>query len=497
MGGASLTELSFPRNDFLEPLFTASKSSDLKETLEILIAIAKTDDGRADLASKNILPVVLQLITHLLNDPFDHEYLSLSLRLMRNLCAGEVANQKSFIQLNGVGIFLTVLRSKKVASSEPDHGIIRMGLQVLANVSLAGKEHQQAIWGGLFHDELYMLAKVRSQGTCDPLCMIIYACCDGSPELVLQLCGDQGLPIVVEIIRTASLVGFGEEWLKLLLSRICLEDIYFPQLFSRIYGVCSNRENEEEISLSSNPFFTEQAYLLNIVSEILNERLKEITIPNNFALCIFGIFKKSVEAFEFGSRAESRLPTGFAVIDVLGYSLTILRDICANNGGVGKQEDLVDVVDSLLSSGLLDLLLCLLRDLEPPKIIRKAMNQAGNQEATTSYFPKVCPYKGFRRDLVAVIGNCAYRRKHVQDDIRQKNGMLLMLQQCVTDEDNPFLREWGIWSMRNLLEGNSENQQAVAGLELQGSVDMPELAGLGLKVEVDQNTRRAKLVNIS
>ena len=100
---------------------------------------------------------------------------------------------------------MTVLRIIKVASSEPDCGIIRIGLQVLANVSLAGKEHQQAIWGGLFPDELYMLAKVRSQETCDPLCMIIYVCCDGSPELVLQLCGGQGLPIVVEIIRTASL----------------------------------------------------------------------------------------------------------------------------------------------------------------------------------------------------------------------------------------------------------------------------------------------------
>lgn len=497
MGGSSLTELSFPQKDLLEPLFTASKSSDLKETLEILIAIAKTDDGRADLASKNTLPAALKLITHLLNNLFDHEYLSLSLRLTRNLCAGEVANQKSFIELNGVGILLTVLRIKKVASSEPDCGIIRIGLQVLANVSLAGKEHQQAIWGGLFPDELYMLAKVRSQETCDPLCMIIYGCCDGSPELVLQLCGGQGLPIVVEIIRTASLVGFGEEWLKLLLSRICLEDIYFPPLFSRIHGVGSYCENGEEIDLSSNPFLTEQAYLLNILSEILNERLKEITILNDFALCIFGIFKKAAEAFEFGSRAESRLPTGFAVIDVLGYSLTILRDVCANNGGVGIDKNLVDVVDSLLSSGLLDSLLCVLRGLEPPQTIRKAMNQAGNQEATTSYSPKVCPYKGFRRDLVAVIGNCAYRRKHVQDDIRQKNGMLLMLQQCVTDEDNPFLREWGIWSMRNLLEGNSENQQAVAELEIQGSVDMPELTGLGLKVEVDQNTRLAKLVNIT
>ncbi|CAK7340329.1 unnamed protein product [Dovyalis caffra] len=498
MAGSSLTELSYPQKDFLEPLFTASKSCDLKETLETLIEFAKTDDGRADLGSKLILPVVLQLITHLLKDDSGSEYLSLSLRLIRNLCAGEVANQKSFIELNGVEIFSTVLRSKGVGSSEPDFGIIRIGLQVLANVSLAGKEHQQAIWGRLFHDELYVLAKFRSQGTCDPLCMIIYACCDGSPELVSQLCGDQGLPIVAEIIRTASLGNnFGLFCTIMIVFRICLEDIHFPRLFSRLYGVGSYCENAEEISLSGDPFLAEQAYLLNIVSEILNERLKEITILNDFALCILEIFKKSVEVVEFGSRGESGLPTGSAVIDVLGYSLTILRDICASNARVGIDGDLVDVVDKLLSSGLLDLLLCLLRDLEPPAIIRKAMKQANNQEATSSYFPKFCPYKGFRRDLVAVIGNCAYQRKHVQDDIRQKNGMLLMLQQAVIDEDNPFLREWGIWSLRNLLEGNSENQQAVAELELQGSVDMPELAGLGLRVEVDQNTRRPKLVNIS
>ena len=113
------------------------------------------------------------------------------------------------------------------------------------------------------------------------------------------------------------------------------------------------------------------------------------------------------------------------------------------------------------SSGLLDLLLCLLRELGPPAKIRKALRQADNQEATTSYFPKLCPYKGFRRDLVAVIGNCAHRRKHVQDDIRQENGMLLMLQQCVTDEDDPFLRKWE----EPILEGNSENQQGVAELE--------------------------------
>lgn len=51
--------------------------------------------------------------------------------------------------------------------------------------------------------------------------------------------------------------------------------------------------------------------------------------------------------------------------------------------------------------------------------------------------------------------------------------------------------------MRNLLEGNEENQRIVAELELQGSVDVPEIVEIGLRVEVDPKTRWAKLVNIS
>lgn len=47
-----------------------------------------------------------------------------------------------------------------------------------------------------------------------------------------------------------------------------------------------------------------------------------------------------------------------------------------------------------------------------------------------------------------------------------------------------------------MLEGNEENQKVVAELELQGSADVPEIAALGLRVEVDQTTRRAKLVNV-
>ncbi|KAA8515980.1 hypothetical protein F0562_019159 [Nyssa sinensis] len=492
MDDASVSVLSLPEN-VLELLFSVSNSSTLEKAVEILIEASRSADGRSDLASKNVLPAVLQLCQNL-SDPSASHLLLLSLKLLRNLCAGEVANQTLFIEQNGVGIVLAALNSLRLAS-DLDYGIIRMGLQILANVSLAGEKHQRAIWHLLFPYKFVEIASVQRKETCDPLCMVIYTCCDGSHGLFAELCGDQGLPIMAEIVRTASAVGFGEDWLKLLLSRICLEENQLPCLFSKLWPV-GGSENLEDIKIRDGVFVSEQAFLLNILSEILNERIEEISISNDFALYVLGLLKQAVGVLDSVSRGKSSLPTGSISLDVLGYSLTILRDICACDSIGDFTKVSLDVVDSLVSSGLLELLLCLLRDLEPPTVIRKAMKQDENQEGT-SYSYKRCPYKGFRRDIVAVIGNCAYKRKHVQDEIRQKNGILLLLQQCVIDEDNPFLREWGIWSVRNLLEGNAENQRVVAELELQGSVDVPEIARLGLRVEFDEKSRRAKLVNVS
>ncbi|XP_022717604.1 ataxin-10 [Durio zibethinus] len=478
--------------DVLQPLLCASNSSSLKEALELLIEASRSTVARAELALRNILPTVLKLVESL-HHKSNCEYLTKSLKLLRNLCAGEIANQNAFLEQNGIEVVLNVLKSAAVLPN-PDFGVIRMVLQVLANVSLAGEKHQQAIWHKFFPNEFLVLARVCSQETNDPLCMILYTCCDGRPGLATELCRDLGLPIVAGIIQTVVSVGFGEDWFKLLLSRLCLEDIHFPRLF---FKLCKSSASEN--SGISDPrddlFSSEQAFLLRIISEILNERMEEIRVPSEFAMFVLGIFNRSVKVVDFVTRGKSGLPTGSISIDVMGYSLIILRDICAQEGVGDLKKDSLDVVDMLISNDLIDILLSLLRDLEPPAIIRKTLKESENQEWNLCS-SKLCPYKGFRKDMVAVIGNCAYRRKHVQDEIRQKSGILLLLQQCVTDYDNPYLREWGIWSLRNLLEGNAENQQAVADLELQGSVDIPELARHGLRVEVDQNTHRAKLVNI-
>ncbi|KAK3020367.1 hypothetical protein RJ639_047820 [Escallonia herrerae] len=481
-----------PEN-ILQPLFSASKTSSLPKALESLIEIARGTVGRSELASKNVLPTVLQLC-HSLSNPACGDLLLLSLKLLRNLCAGELSNQNSFIKEDGVQI-VSRLFSCITFASDMNYGIVRMGLQVLGNISLAGEEHQRAVWHQFFPLEFAKIARVRSRDTCDPLCMVIYTCYERNNEFSAELCSDQGLDILTEIIRTASAVGFMENWLKLLISRSCLEDSHSGLLFSKLCQTGASG-NGDDIMSRVDSFVPEQAFFLSLLSEILNEQMRNIAVSNDFALFVLEVFRNSARIVESFSQVKSGLPTGSADIDVLGYSLTILRDICACDGVMGK-EGSMNTVDLLLSSGLLELLLNLLCDLEPPALIRKATDQVQNQEAEHSYSRKLCPYKGFRRDLVAVIGNFTYQRKHVQDEIRQKNGILLLLQQCVTDDENPFLREWGIWSVRNLLEGNVENQCVVSELELQGSVNVPEIAGLGLRVEVDEKTRRAKLVNVS
>jgi hypothetical protein len=61
---------------------------------------------------------------------------------------------------------------------------------------------------------------------------------------------------------------------------------------------------------------------------------------------------------------------------------------------------------------------------------------------------------------------------------------LLPLQQCVIDEDNPYLRELGLPAIKNLLEENKENQKEISEPEMQEHVLTLEIANIGLKVEI-------------
>lgn len=200
MDDTKLSKLSIPQ-DIMQPLFIASNSSTLEIALEQLIKTARETDGRTQLASKNVLTIVLQLCQCVCDHSYRH-ILLLSLKLLRNLCAGEMINQKLFVEQNGVRVVKSIIISANRSSS--DFEMVRIGLQILGNVSLAGKEHQHAVWHNLFMPDVVEISKIRERGTCDPLCMILYTCLEGNLEFLSDICSDKGLPVLIEIIRTAS-----------------------------------------------------------------------------------------------------------------------------------------------------------------------------------------------------------------------------------------------------------------------------------------------------
>ncbi|KAG1741090.1 spinocerebellar ataxia type 10 protein domain-containing protein [Suillus lakei] len=76
-----------------------------------------------------------------------------------------------------------------------------------------------------------------------------------------------------------------------------------------------------------------------------------------------------------------------------------------------------------------------------------------------------------KRDLVRLVGVLCHRDKTFQDRIRVCGGIHVIMNMCVVDERNPYLREHAILALRNLLDGNKENQDEVNSIQPSGYWD--------------------------
>jgi len=69
------------------------------------------------------------------------------------------------------------------------------------------------------------------------------------------------------------------------------------------------------------------------------------------------------------------------------------------------------------------------------------------------------PY--LKRDLVRLLGILCHDCKAIQDRIRMCGGIPVVLNLCVIDDRNPYLREHALFALRNLLHNHPENQAIV------------------------------------
>ncbi|OXG16883.1 hypothetical protein C366_03678 [Cryptococcus neoformans Tu401-1] len=85
--------------------------------------------------------------------------------------------------------------------------------------------------------------------------------------------------------------------------------------------------------------------------------------------------------------------------------------------------------------------------------------------ATMTVQPELKPFSNLKRDLVRLLGVLTFNDTRVGDQVREYEGVQLVLSLTEIDEGNPFLREHALFCIRNLMLNNSANQAIIKEMD--------------------------------
>ncbi|KAJ3369227.1 Ataxin-10 [Allomyces arbusculus] len=97
-----------------------------------------------------------------------------------------------------------------------------------------------------------------------------------------------------------------------------------------------------------------------------------------------------------------------------------------------------------------------------------------------------------KKTLLLMLAQLVYCNRPMQDRVRELDAVALVLAQCNYDDRHPYLREYGVYALRNVLEGNEANQAVVDGLR---AIDLAPGVTDALKdMKVDPEKVRAQVM---
>ncbi|KAF3908252.1 hypothetical protein AA313_de0204883 [Arthrobotrys entomopaga] len=91
-----------------------------------------------------------------------------------------------------------------------------------------------------------------------------------------------------------------------------------------------------------------------------------------------------------------------------------------------------------------------------------------------------------KRTIVQLLGLLVYGNAETQDEVRRCGGVVAVLGCFGIDEENPYIQQHATLCIRNLMEGNMENQKILRELEAREVVNGETLEAAGLEAYVDK-----------
>uniref|UniRef100_A0A8C6V1V2 Ataxin-10 n=1 Tax=Neogobius melanostomus TaxID=47308 RepID=A0A8C6V1V2_9GOBI len=377
-------------------------------------------------------------------------------RVQRNACVQSTGNQCLLRELGFIDVSLKLLNYLLTKLSQDDVlESVRCVIQFLGNIAVGNRQCKDDIWQLAFPNNFLQLLCLEDKKAVTYASMVMHTCLDEAKVETMAEPQNISLALkVMELCRTQPDI----DWTVLIATQHFLKSaVLVESMYTRM-------NHHDRVTL------------LELLLAQMREEDAECGVPPAVASFL-------ASSFQNGCNTVLTLATGsVSSNEVLQEALTVislLDVLCEMTSDHREFMFLQDHPDLLANTT--DLLAQVHAIGKSSKnIFSASQNFSFSEEAGSSPYS---PVISFKAHLIRLIGNLCHNKTDNQNKIRELEGIPLILDNCNIDSNNPFINQWAVFAIRNLLQNNLENQKLVASLEKCGVADYSRLRELGFQVE--------------
>ncbi|KAI0725847.1 spinocerebellar ataxia type 10 protein domain-containing protein [Fomitopsis betulina] len=427
-------------------------------------------------------------------------------RFTRNMVAGVPTNQSNVIENESSIRSLIYHYTSYGAIHDPKtYPITRMLVQTLSNLATGNEPIISKLWKtylALPEEQLILLRLLTSPDAKTVSSTLVFALnCIHSNEVRMEMLvtAPRGPRIMITMLdRISSLVHSMDP------DESQAFDVGF-EIFTQLVEAGLIPRLYEAISMSGEPITPPQTTLLKLLDSYLhktshglqaidhNTALIRMLINTFFALSAYAqsAIRRALGSADTpqtdpdaGDHATApkeldlllpKVSEALVLVSQCLSTLALSEPDQPTSSATGRVKTTLAMVRSSGDEGLVESLVETLRLLDTfvpritfGKVVERPSPpgvQPPSADAATRSHPGVEGLSYVKRDLVRLLGIISLDDRGVQDRVRECGGIPVVMNLCVIDDRNPYMKEHAILALRNLLHVNSVSQEVVKEIQ--------------------------------